>query len=115
MTMRRPMGRDRWQRGWRKQRALDGASATVCDAEGRIVEVEHYETTGECCGREPLVRVRIETPTGELIAREVPRRVSDTAYDVHVVDAQGTLRLILHHLDVGRGEPFALGEEWVDR
>ena len=106
---------DRWQPGWRKERSADGTFAHVYNAEGVLVEVEQYEPTGEYCGKEPLVNVQIETPEGELIGRHVTRRLSDDAYDIHVTDAAGTLRLILHHSDVQRGEPFTIREEWIDR
>ena len=31
------------------------------------------------------------------------------------IDAEGTLRLIIHHSDIDRGEPFTIWEEWIDR
>ena len=113
--VRSPIGPDRWQPGWHKKRSADGTSAKVYDADGLLVEVEQYEPTGEYCGKEPLVNVRIETPDGELIARHAARRISDDAYDIHVTDAAGNLRVVLHHSDIGRGEPFTIQEEWMDR
>ena len=41
-------------------------------------------------------------------------RTADTALDLHVIDAEGTLRLIIHHSDIDRGEPFTIREEWID-
>ena len=108
-------GPDRWQPGWRKERSPDGTSANIYDADGLLVEVEHYEPTGEYCGQEPLVNARIETPEGELIVRHATHRVSDDAYDIHVIDAAGNLRVVLHHSDIHRGEPFTIREEWIDR
>jgi RNA polymerase sigma factor (sigma-70 family) len=108
-------GPDRWQPGWRKERSADCASANVYNAEGVLVEVERYAPTGESCGKEPLINVQIETPEGELIVQHVAHRISDDAYDIHVTDAAANLRVILHHSDVSRGEPFTITEEWMDR
>jgi hypothetical protein len=116
MNERQPLCRDRWQPGWRKELRSplqDGAIAHVYDAEGQLVEIEHYQFTGEYCGREPLVNTRTETADGALICRQIAHRVSDTALDLHVVDAQGTLRLIIHHSDIHQGEPFTINEEWI--
>ena len=92
----------------------DGAIAHVYDADGNLVEIERYEFTGEFCGAEPLVNTRTETANGQLICRQVAHRVSDTALDLHVIDAEGTLRLIIHHSDIDRGEPCTIREEWID-
>ena len=92
MNERQPLCRDRWQPGWRKELRSplqDGAIAHVYDAEGQLVEIEHYQFTGEYCGREPLVNTRTETADGASICRQIAHRVSDTALDLHVVDAQG--------------------------
>ena len=117
MNERQPLCRDRWQPGWRKELPAplqDGAIAHVYGAESQLVEIEHYQFTGEYCGREPLVNTRTETADGALICRQIAHRVSDTALDLHVVDAQGTLRLIIHHSDIDQGEPFTINEEWID-
>ena len=117
MNERQPICRDRWQPGWRKELRSplqDGAIAHVYGAEGQFVEIEHYQFTGEYCGREPLVNTRTETADGALICRQIAHRVSDTALDFHVVDAQGTLRLIILHSDIDQGEPFTIIEEWMD-
>ena len=82
--VRHLIGPDRWQPGWRKERSSDGTFANIYDADGLLVEIEHYDLTGEYCGQVPLVNVRIETPEGELIVRHVTHRVSDDAYDIHV-------------------------------
>jgi hypothetical protein len=42
------------------------------------------------------------------------RVVSDTAYDIHVKDAAGKLKGVIHHSDVDRGEPFTISEEWPE-
>jgi hypothetical protein len=114
-TLRTPMGTDRWQPGWRKERSDDGTFSNIFDANDRLVEVEHYHPTGESCGRVDLVNVRIETPDGELIGQHLSHPISSSSYDIHVTDAEGTLRLILHHSDVDRGEPYTIREEWIDR
>ncbi len=117
MGKRMPMCRDRWQPGWHKEmqeELKDGAIAHVYDADGNLVEIERYEFTGEFCGAEPLVNTRTETAGGQLICRQIAHRVSDTALDLHVIDAEGTLRLIIHHSDIDRGEPFTIREEWID-
>ena len=41
--------------------------------------------------------------------------MSAAAYDIHVIDAAGSLRVILPHSDIRRGEPFTIREEWIDR
>ena len=108
-------GPKRWQRGWRKEHSPDGTFANVYDADGRLVEIEHYEPNGEYCGKRPLVNVRIETPEGDLIMRHVSHRVSDDAYDIHVTEPSGRLRVVLHHSDVNRDGPNTIKEEWIDR
>lgn len=118
MSERVPMCRDRWQSGWYKkmqEELKDGAVAHVYDADDNLVEIERYEFTGEFCGAEPLVSTHTETAQGQLICRQVAHRVSDTALDLHVIDAEGTLRLIIHHSDIDRCEPFTIREEWIDR
>ena len=107
-------GAKRWQQGWRKEHSPDDTFANVYDADGRLVEIEHYEPTGEYCGKKSLVNTRIETPEGELIVRHVTHRISDDAYDIHVMDAAGNLRVVLHHSDVNRDGPNTIKEDWVD-
>ena len=113
-SARTPVGADRWQPGWRKERSDDGTHSNVFDADDRLVEVERYHPTGESCGQVDLVNVRIETPDGELIGQHLSHPTSATSYDIHILDAEGTLRLILHHTDVDRGEPYTIREEWID-
>lgn len=96
----------------KKVKGSDGTYAYLYDQDGIIVEAEYYEPTGEYCGDLPLVAVRVENAAGDLIARHEPRRISDDAYDIYVTDAEGTLRVILHHSDVSRGEPYTIREEW---
>ncbi len=107
-------GAKRWQQGWRKEHSPDDTFANVYDADGRLLEIEHYEPTGEFCGKRPLVNTRIETPEGELLVRHVTQRISDDAYDIHVMDTAGNLRVILHHSDVNRDGPNTIKENWVD-
>ena len=51
---------------------------------------------------------------GRLIMVHEKRVVSDTAYDIHVKDAAGKLKGVIHHSDVDRGEPFTISEEWPE-
>jgi len=108
-------GPKRWQPGWRKERSPDDTFANVYDAEHRLVEIEQYESTGEYCGKTPLVNTRIETPEGELIMRHETRRVSADAYDIYVTDPSGRLHVILHHSEVNRDGPNTIREEWMER
>ena len=114
MGKRKALGQNRWLPGWHKLLADDGASANIYDGEDRLVEVEYYEFTGEHCGSEPLVNVRIETADGKLVGRHVSHRISATECDIHVIDAEGKLQLILHHSDIDRGEPVTIREERID-
>lgn len=110
-------GPKRWGKGWHKEHSPDGSFANVYDAEGELVEIEHYEPNGERCGEVPLANVRIETPEGELIMKHEAHRVSDDAYDIHVTDPGGRLHVILHHSDVNRegaNTIHTIREEWMD-
>ena len=99
----------------RKELADDGCSAKIYDADNELVLIEYYEPTGVFPWGESLVDCRIETPSGELWRRHVTHRISDTACDIHVTDADGTLLVILHHSDIDKGEPCTIREEWFDR
>lgn len=103
-----------WQPDWHKVLAEDGLTARVLNGQGEVMEVEYYEFTGEECSGDPLVNVRVESAAGDLIARHVCHRISDTACDIHVLDAEGTLRVILHHSDIDKGEPVTIREEWLE-
>ena len=103
----------RWLPGWRKE-CVDDTLTYVYDTTGNLVEVECYEPSGEYCMGLSLQNVRIETKDGELIAIHTVYRVSKDAYDIHVKDANGKLRVILHHSDVGRAEPNTIEEEWIE-
>lgn len=105
---------ERWQRDWHKVLAEDGRTAQILDGQGQVVEVEYYEFTGEECSGGPLVNVRVESAAGELVARHECHRISDTACDIHVFDAAGTLRVILHHSDIDKGEPVNIREQWLE-
>jgi hypothetical protein len=106
-------GAKRWQQGWRKEHSSDGTFANVYDADGCLVEIEYYEPIGECCGRKSLVNTRVETPEGELIVQHVTHRISDDAYDIHVMDSVGNLLVVLHHSDVNRDGSNTIKEDWV--
>jgi hypothetical protein len=103
----------RWQRGWRKDGSPDGTYANVYDADGCLVEIEYYNPTGEYCGKCPLVNTRIETPDGKLIVEHITQRMSEDAYDIHVLDEKGNLRVVLHHSDVNCDGPNTIKEDWV--
>ena len=81
--------------------------------QNNLAEVHRYTPTGVYCGDVELLDVHMETPDGELIRRHETRRISDTAYDIHVTDADGKLEVVLHHSNVGLGEPHIIQEEWV--
>ena len=91
----------------------DGAIAHIYDGNNELVEIEYYEFTDEYCGKEPLVNTRTETADGRLLMRQIAHRISDTEQDLHVIDAAGELRLIIHHSDMDRGEPYTIREEWI--
>lgn len=103
----------RWLPGWHKESAANGQSARVIDGTGQLVEMEYYEPSGDSCGDVALYNVRIETPDGELILRHITHRLSDDAYDIHVTEPDGRVRVILHHSNVSGGEPFTIHEEWM--
>lgn len=104
----------KWGKGWRKERASDNSCARIFDAQGQLVRMEYYEPTGVFVAKSELVNVRVETAVGELICRHIDQPVSATAYDIHIIDAAGRLRGIIHHSDVDRGEPYTICEEWFN-
>ena len=101
-------------KGLKKVKGSDNRYACLYDSEGNIVEVEYYEPTRLFCGELELVRVRIEDADGQVVSRHEHHRVSQDAYDIHVTDHRDKLRVILHHTDVSRGEPFTICEEWIE-
>ena len=116
MSGKAPLYAGRWEKAWRKEVQgawADGAIAHIYDGNNELVEIEYYEFTGEYCGKEPLVNTRTETADGRLLIRQIAHRISDTEQDLHVMDAAGELRLIIHHSDMDRGEPYTIREEWI--
>ena len=99
---------------WQRDQTEDGSSRIFRDGDSCVVRHETYEPTGEFCGDVPLLLARIYNADGRLIMVHEKRVVSDTAYDIHVKDAAGKLKGVIHHSDVDRGEPFTISEEWPE-
>ena len=97
---------------WQRDQTADGSSRVFRDGGGRVVRYETYERSGELCGDVPLLRTRIYNADGRLVELQDETKVSDTAYDIHVLDAAGKLKGIIHHSDVDAGEPYTISEEW---
>ncbi len=97
---------------WHREESVDGLSRVFRDAKGRVVRHEAYEPTGESCSSIPLMRGRIYSGDGRLLAVHEPSRLSETACDIRVTDAAGKLRVVLHHSDIDRGEPVTIHEDW---
>ena len=107
----------RWGKGWRKEHnggLADGSTAHVFDEQNQLREVITYEATGDHCGEIPLYHSRVETADGTLLLRHIAHRVSDTEQDIHVLDAEDKLRLIIHHSEMDKGEPYTICEEWME-
>ncbi len=58
--------------------------------------------------------VRIFNEHGRLVWQHRPQRVSESAWDIHVFDALGKPRVVLHHTDCDGPEPDTIVEEWLE-
>ena len=103
-----------WGEGWRKEWADDGLSGCLVDRDGRVMRTMRCTPHEETVAGTPLVTVNIEGADGRRLATHEPHRISDTAVDIHMLDAAGRLRGILHHTEMDRA-PHTIREEWFDR
>ena len=82
--------------------------------DGTVSSYEEYGWPGGVYAESEYPDVRIYNEHGRLVWQHRPRRLSDTAWDIHVLDALGKTRVVLHHTDVGDSEPCTIREEWVE-
>lgn len=97
---------------WHREESADGLSRVFRNADGRVVNHEAYELTGESCSSAPLMDGRVYKGDGRLLAVHDETRASETSCDIRVTDAAGKLRVVLHHSDIDRGEPVTIHEDW---
>jgi len=84
------------------------------DADGAVLSYEEYTWPGDVYSDDAYPEVAVYNAHGRLVWQHRPRRLSATAWDIHVLDALGKPRRILHHTDVGPTEPCTIREEWVE-
>jgi len=80
---------------------------------GAVRSYEEYAWPDGNYAADAYPEVRVHNAHGRLVWQHRPRRVSETAWDIHVLDALGKPRLVLHHTDVGVSQPCTIREEWV--
>ena len=82
--------------------------------DGAVRFYDEYEWPNGVYSDDVYPKVKVFNEHGRLIARHQPMRVSGSAWDIHVFDALGKQRVVLHHTDVGVAEPCTISEEWME-
>lgn len=105
-----------------KDRDLAGATYEVSadhrqkvrrSEDGTVRSYEEYTWPGGVYSQDAYPVVRVFNAHGRLVWQHRPRRISDTAWDIQVLDALGKPQAVLHHTEVGVTEPCAIREEWM--
>ena len=81
---------------------------------GAVRFYEEYEWPDGVYSDDVYPVVRVFNEHGRLIAQHRPKQVSESAWDIHVFDALGKRRVVLHHTDIGESEPCTIDEEWME-
>jgi hypothetical protein len=81
--------------------------------DGSVRFYEQYEWPDGVYSENAYPKVKVFNEHGRLTAEHHPQRVSETAWDIHVFDALGKLRVVLHHTNVGQTEPCTIREEYA--
>ena len=82
-------------------------------ADGTVRFYEEYEWPDGVYREDTYPHVRVYNEHGRLIAQHRPQRISASAWDIHVLDALGKLRVVLHHTHVDGSAPCTITEEWT--
>ena len=80
---------------------------------GAVRFYEKYEWPDGIYSDDVYPDVKVFNEHGRLISQHRPKRVSESAWDIHVFDALGKPRAVLHHTDIGGPEPCTIVEEWL--
>ena len=75
--------------------------------DGAVRLYDEYEWPDGIYSEEVYPAVKVSNEHGRLIAQHRPQRVSESAWDIHVFDALGKQRVVLHHAD-------GITEEWME-
>ena len=81
--------------------------------DGSVAIYEKYTFLNEERGDNALVLAEIYNSQGRLIETHEDKRISDTAVDVYVRDVLGKLKVIIHHTETDKGEPYKIREEYI--
>jgi hypothetical protein len=81
---------------------------------GAVRFYDEYEWPDGIYADDVYPEVRLFNEHGRLIAQHRPKRVSESAWDIHVFDALGKQIVVLHHTDVDGSEPCTIDEEWME-
>ena len=82
-------------------------------ANGVVRSYEEYAWPNGIYADDVYPEVKIFNAHGRLVWRHRPERVSESAWDIHVLDILEKTRVVLHHTGVGLSEPCTIEEEWV--
>ena len=82
--------------------------------DGAVRFYDEYEWPDGIYSDDVYPKVKGFNEHGRLIAQHWPKRVSASAWDIHVFDALGKQIVVLHHTDVGESEPCTIHEEWME-
>jgi len=82
--------------------------------DGAVSSYEEYEWPGGSYSDDVYPKVKVFNEHGRLVARHRPEQISDSAWDIHVLDALGKPRMVLHHTNVGVSDSCTIREEWVE-
>ena len=81
--------------------------------DGAVRSYEKYEWPDGIYSDDVYPDVKVFNEHDRLVWQHRPQRVSESAWDIHVFDALGKPRAVLHHTDVGGPEPCTIVEEWL--
>lgn len=82
--------------------------------DGAVTSYEEYVWPGGVFAEGVYPDVKIFDVHGRLVWEHRSEQVSDTAWDIHVLDPLGKLQVVLHHTDVDGREPVTITEDWVE-
>ena len=82
--------------------------------DGAVRSYEEYAWSDGAYSEDVYPEVRIFNEHGRLVWQHRPQRVSESAEDIHVFDALGKPRVVLHHTDISGLEPCTIVEEWLE-
>ena len=82
--------------------------------DGAVRFYDEYQWPDGVYSDDAYPQVKVFNEHGRLIAQHRPERIAESAWDIHVFDALGKRRVVLHHTDVNGTEPCTIREEWME-